>query len=317
MVTATLRTALGKYLHTMPLFSGEVTPREATLALADLPNGAGPVLRTMIRNFEFDVSELGLSTAFSAKDWGIPLTPLPIFIARAFDFGAFVVNERLGVTEPRDLEGKKVALGSYTIANAIWARGFLADTFGVDLDSVTWVLTGDEHIAWARLPVNCELRPGANASALLDEGEVVGMLGSYAGTETSVRPLVPDAGQHEKDWLATKGAASIHRVIVVQDRRLEENPGLAEDLYSAFTSAKRPFLDRLAAGAEVLEHPDVEGVNLNVYGTKHTSELPRPDPIPYGLDSSRELLETFVRRAYDQHVLSRPMTLEELFSAGK
>jgi ABC-type nitrate/sulfonate/bicarbonate transport system substrate-binding protein len=310
----TLHTALGKYFHTMPLFSGDVAVRDVTLDFEELPTGIGPALRPMIRNFEFDMSELGLSTALSAKEWGIPLASLPIFVFRSFDFGAFMVNGGASVDQPKDLEGKRVAIRSYTIANAIWARGFLADSFGVDLDSITWVVTGDEHVAWSRLPANCELRPGGDAIAMLEAGEVAGILGAYSGSDGRIRQLVPDAENRAKEWLRTKGPASIHRVVVIQDRHLEEHPELAGHLYGAFVDAKRPFLDRLAQGDEILEHPEPEVVTPNAYGTTHTSELPRPDPVPYGVDDNRELLETFLRYAYDQHVISRRMSVEEWFS---
>ena len=35
----------------------------------------------------------------------------------------------------------------YTVTTGLWARGVLQEEHGVDLSTITWVLSGDEHVA--------------------------------------------------------------------------------------------------------------------------------------------------------------------------
>jgi 4,5-dihydroxyphthalate decarboxylase len=310
----TLRTALTRYLHTAPLVDGEVKPASVDLEFAELPGTIIGAFRLMARDLAYDVSELGISTAIGAKEWGVPFTPLPIFVTRRFDYEWMYANEKTGVNEPKDLEGKRVALRSYTVTDALWSRGLLSDVYGVDLDSITWVVTGDEHIGQTKLPPNCELLPGADLAELLESGEVAGILAGYRGNAPQVRPMIADREEAERDWVKAMGAVPVHHTIVVQDEHLAANPGLAADLFDAFTRAKQPLLDRIAAGEDVLGDPAAGESVPHDFGVHRSADLIHPDPMPYGLEANRPGLEAYLRYAYEQHIISRPMAPEELFA---
>mgnify|MGYP006196305171 CR=1 FL=1 len=68
---------------------------------------------------------------------------------RRQDLGAWLKRAEKEVTHwsfPR--EGKRVGVNrGYTVTTGVWARGVLQDEYGVDLSKVTWVLSGDEHVA--------------------------------------------------------------------------------------------------------------------------------------------------------------------------
>ena len=55
-----------------------------------------------------------------------------------------------------DLNGKRVGVRAYTQTTGAWVRGFLAEDYGVDLESVTWVTFEDPHLAEYREPANVE-----------------------------------------------------------------------------------------------------------------------------------------------------------------
>src|SRR5687768_17723510 len=61
-----------------------------------------------------------------------------------------------------DLEGKRVGVNrGYTVTTGVWARSVLQDEHGVDLGKVTWVLSGDEHVAEYKPPSNVvPIEPG-------------------------------------------------------------------------------------------------------------------------------------------------------------
>ena len=52
-----------------------------------------------------------------------------------------------GTLTPRDLNGKRVGIRSFTTTTGAWLRGILANDYGVDLDSIDWVTFEDAHVA--------------------------------------------------------------------------------------------------------------------------------------------------------------------------
>ena len=104
--------------------------------------------RRMVRGLEYDVCELAATTYICAKAHGKRFTALPIFLVRAFHHGAILYNPSSGIRHPKDLEGTRVGVNrGYTVTTGVWARAVLQEEYGVDLSSITWVLSGDEHVA--------------------------------------------------------------------------------------------------------------------------------------------------------------------------
>jgi len=310
----TLHTALTRYPHTAALVDGEVRPQSVELEFAALTS-IFPAFRAMARRREYDMSEFGISTAIQAKALGVGFTPLPVFVTRRYDYEAIFTYEGSGVEEPKDLEGNKVGLRSYTVTDALWSRGMLADRFGLDTDAVTWVVTADEHLEQAVLPPNAVLQPGADLVELLRSGEIVAMLGGHDGSDPRVRPLVPDTAALERRWIEEHHFVPVHHTVVVRDELLAADPDLATDLYRAFVGAKAPFLARLAAGEDIVGGDASPTGPLHDYGVTATENLVRPDPVPYGLAANRGVLEAMARYCYDQRLIDAPMELEAIFAA--
>jgi len=111
--------------------------------------------RRMVRGLEFDVSEMALTTYITARAHGKRFFGLPIFLVRAFHHAAIAYNTRSGIEHPTDLEGRKVGVNrGYTVTTGLWARAILQHQYGVDLNSITWVLSGDEHVTEYHPPPN-------------------------------------------------------------------------------------------------------------------------------------------------------------------
>src|SRR5438270_9630671 len=111
--------------------------------------------RRMVRGLEFDVCEMAITTYICAKANGKRMTAIPVFIVRAFHHGAILVNTKSGIARLKDLEGKRVGVNrGYTVTTGVWARSILQDEYGVDLSKITWVLSGDEHVAEYKPPKN-------------------------------------------------------------------------------------------------------------------------------------------------------------------
>ncbi len=128
------------------LKNGSVTPQGFTLQFEEVPVLVH-AFRRMVRQLEFDVCEMALTTYLCAREHGVKFTALPVFLVRAFHHGAILHNADIPVLVPKDLEGNRVGVNrGYTVTTGVWARSILQEEHGVDLSEITWVLSGDEHV---------------------------------------------------------------------------------------------------------------------------------------------------------------------------
>src|SRR5262249_43142291 len=75
----------------------------------------------------------------------------------------------------------------------VWARGVLQDEHGVDLSRITWVLSGDEHVAEYRPPANVvPIEKDRKVGDMLASGELAAAIGVEAESP-DVKPLIPNA----------------------------------------------------------------------------------------------------------------------------
>jgi len=302
-----LSIALGTYGHVAPLRDGSVRPDGFELDFVELDGPIIGAFRKMVRNLEFDICELAITTYLSAKEYHKAFTAIPVFPARAFPHRAIVVNREQGVNDPKDLEGKRVGVRAYTVTTGVWARAVLADTYGVDLDKVTWVISDEEHVKECVLPHNVEYLPGADLAGMLEAGELAGGIGIYQGSSPAIEPLIKDRAAVERALVDSTGIYPINHTLVIKDSLIEQYPDLAGSLYRAFVLAKQPFLGRISSGTD-LSDDERELRNRCAYVGK--------DPMPYGIEANRPTLEAIIRQAHSQKILSRQIAVEEMFVAG-
>src|ERR1051326_2121873 len=192
-MTKRLRTALATRGHTAALKDGSVTPRTFAFEFEEVPVIIKAFTR-MVRGQAFDICELAVRTYLGARAFGKPFTAIPVFPMRAFHHGAILCNTTSGVRTPKDLEGRTVGVNrGYTVTTGVWARSILQHEHGVDLGQVTWVLSGDEHVAEYRPPLNVvPIAPGATIEGLLTGGELAAAIGVQVDAP-EVKPLIPNA----------------------------------------------------------------------------------------------------------------------------
>lgn len=262
--------------------------------------------RRMVRDVEFDVSEMALTTYLVAKEHGVAFTALPVFLVRGFHHGAVQVLEGSGIRSPKDLEGRRVGVHrGYTVTTGVWARTVLAEEHGVDLAAATWVLSGDEHVREYVPPANVVAAPqGQSLEDLLRAGDLAAVVGADLDAPDVV-PLIPDPFEAAVTALRTRGFYPINHLVVVKDELLQAHPGLATQVFDAFARAKQVYVDRLRAGQA--EKADRTYARV----LAETGE----DPLPYGLAPNRAVLEQLLRAAVDQRILARPTALDDVFAA--
>ena len=194
------------------------------------------------------------------------MTAIPVFLVRAFHHGAILVNTKAGIRTPKDLEGKKVGVNrGYTVTTGVWARSILQQEYGVDLSKITWVLSGDEHVAEYRPPAN--VVPIAQAKKMADmlvSGELPAAIGVEAD-HPDVAPLIPNALEAGLKSLRDNSRYPINHLVVIKDELLAANTDLAADVFNTFAAAKRLYVDRLKAGK--IESPT--GVDSSSTGDGH------------------------------------------------
>ena len=263
--------------------------------------------RRMVRQLEFDITEMAITTYICARAHGKRMTALPIFIVRAFHHGAILYNTKAGINKPKDLEGRPVGVNrGYTVTTGVWARGVLQQEYGVDLSKITWVLSGDEHVAEYRPPSNVvPIEKGKKMADMLASGELAAAIGVEVD-HPDVKPLIPNALEVGLTALRSRGHYPINHTVVVKDDLLEAHPDLAPEVFNAFAEAKRLYVQRLKSGQ--IEKPTaVDEVHRRVMEITG-------DPLPYGIAPNRKVLEELIQHALAQGIITRPVTVEELFA---
>jgi 4,5-dihydroxyphthalate decarboxylase len=262
--------------------------------------------RRMVRGNEFDICEMAITTYICAKAYGKPMTAVPIFLVRAFHHGAILVNTKAGIRTPKDLEGKRVGVNrGYTVTTGVWARGILQEEYGVDLGKITWVLSGDEHVAEYQPPANVvPMEAGKKMEDMLTSGELAAAIGVDVKSP-DVQPLIPNALDAGLAALRQRGHYPINHTVVIKDELIAKHPDLAADVFNAFTESKRVYLDRLKGG-QIEKPTEVDAVHGKVMEITG-------DPLPYGLAPNRKVVEALIGHALTQGIITKPVTVDELF----
>lgn len=289
------------------LIEGDVAPPDFALEFVDVPVLVH-AFRRMVRSLEFDVCEMALTTYLCAREHGVRFTALPIFLVRAFHHGAILQHARSPIRAPQDLEGRAVGVNrGYTVTTGVWARGVLQDEFGVDLDRVTWMLSGDEHVEAYRPPANVRpIADGETIESLLESGELAAAI-NIKSDSPDICPLIPDPEAAGLAAYRNRGHYPINHLVVVRDDVLDRHPDVARQVFDAFAESKARYLDALGHGE--IEQPDA----MDALYAQLLDD--GDDPLPYGIEPNRRVLEELIGHAMKQQILRKPVSIESLFAA--
>lgn len=263
--------------------------------------------RRMVRGTEFDICEMAITTYICAKSYGKPFTAVPVPLVRQFHHGAIQINKNAGIKSPKDLEGRRVGVSrGYTVTTGVWARAVLNVQYGVDLTKVTWVLSGDEHVAEFKAPSNVvPIEAGKKMEDLLASGELVAAIGLDMD-HPDVVPLIPNAQDVGLEAMKASGHYPINHLVVIKNELIDKNPGLATDVFNAFAESKRLYVEELKAGK--IEKPTgVDKLHQRVMS------ITGKDPLPYGIEPNRKVFEELVGNAYAQGIVKERITPEDMF----
>jgi 4,5-dihydroxyphthalate decarboxylase len=190
----------------------------------------------------------------------------------------------------------------------LWARSILQHEYGVDLSTITWVLSGDEHVEAYRPPSNVvSIEPGRTLEDMLLSGDIAAANGVQMESP-DIKPLIPNAKDAGLNGLRQGGLYPINHTVVVKDDLLAAHPDLAADLFDAFARAKHIYVDRLKAGS-IAEPSAADKTFSSVMAITG-------DPLPYGIAPNRHEIEAVIQYSVEQGILPKPFTIEEIFAKG-
>jgi len=281
----TLKVNLAEYAVTRALRDGRVKSELVNLDFCG-PTPAHNGFKAMVRENAFDAGELAIVTFLQAKAYGKPYVLLPTPISGRFQHHCAGFNVDFGHLDPKDIEGKRVGVRTYTQTTALWIRGILRHEYGVDLDKVTWMTLNDGHLAEYNDPPNCERLPkGASIPQMMLDGELAAaLLGEDMPKDPRVRTLVPNAQQAARDWFAREGVVPINHMFVVHQDLSKQRPDIVRELARMVVESRK-----LTEGGVPAVFP------------------------PIGYEANRKGIELAIDWALDQRIILRRLSYEELF----
>jgi 4,5-dihydroxyphthalate decarboxylase len=213
-----MKALLGDYPVTAALKKGEIRSERVRLEFADIrPPSAG--FKRVVRDLEFDVAELAITTFLMAKAYAKPLRLLPAVMVGRLQHSFLVRNAERGPLAPRDLPGKRIGVRSYSVTTGMWLRGILAEDHGVDPERITWVTFEEAHVAEYRDPPNVVRAPaGKDVVQMLLAGEIdAAVVGDGKPADPRIVPVIPHADAAARAWQRRTGAIQINHMVVVKD----------------------------------------------------------------------------------------------------
>ena len=280
----TLKTNLADYPVTVAMKDGRVSSNLVKLDCCG-PAVANKAFKAMVRENQYEAGELAIITYLQARAWGYPFVMLPAPISGRFQHHCIGFNRELAELKPRDIEGRKVGVRTYSQTTGLWVRGILQHEYGVDLDKVTWMTIEDAHVAEYHDPVNCQRLPaGSKLADMMMRGELAAAIlgGDMPKDEPRVQTLIPDPHNAAKAWYQREGVIPINHVFVVRKELSKERPDVVREIYRMIVESRK-FAPESAT---------------------------RP---PFGLEANRKGLQLAIDWSYEQKIIPRRLSVDELF----
>ncbi len=311
--------ALDRYDRHFPFFDGTVKPPPG-LTLRTLQVGQSVALRDgrsrherMLHHGEFDLCEFSMSTYLMAVDRGMAITALPVFPRRLFSAGLFYVLADSPIQTPADLVGRRVALSSFQTTLSLLAKGDLKFEYGVPWESITWLVTTREKVAFEP-KAGVQIMPlpaDADLGLLLQAGEVDAVImphppHSIISGQVKARRLFPDAEGEELRYFRKYGYFPIMHILAIRQDLAEREPWLCEAMLEMFTQAKRIC-------GEYYSDPNWSSLLWGRRQYERERQLLGADAWPIGLEENRANLERLVGYSLDQGLIRRNLAVEDLF----
>jgi len=286
-----------------------------------------------LRDQEFPVGEMSMSSYLIARERGLDMIALPVFPSRRLFHTELSYHTDSGIKRPEDIVGKRIGVSEYQQTAALWQRGILEQDFGVSQYKVHWYMerteelshggvtgfTPPQGISFRRIPadkslasmlVNHELdvaainSPWKNAPNQLGRSQRIPGAG---GDWSKVKLLFDDRIAEGKRFFDKWGFLPVNHAYTIRGDIYRKHPWVAFNLYSAFVKAKEHFNAKLAESLP----------SALFFGREYlarTQKMFGSDPYTYGVKGNRKMLETLISFSHEQGLISKKPKIEELFA---
>jgi 4,5-dihydroxyphthalate decarboxylase len=316
-----LTLACWDYDRTRALADGRVRPEGIDLNV--LPLHVEETFFRMLRNREFDVAEMSLSSYCVSLTRDDPaFVAIPVFPSRFFRHSCIFVSTKSGVREPKDLVGKRIGVPEYQMTAPVWIRGVLADEYGVAPASVKYFTGGEEEPGRdEKLKLNLPpdfsvtpIGPTQTLAQMLADGEIDALHTARTPSTFYARPddvkrLFPNFVEVEKAYFRRTGIFPIMHVIAIRRSVYEANRWIAQSLFKAFCEAQAITYDNLAVTSAMTTM-----LPWQVAAVEEARAELGADWWPYGFARNRAVLDTFLRYHHEQGLSARRLEPEALFA---
>lgn len=309
------------YDRTRAVMDGSIKPDGIELTCLSLP--VEETFFRMLRYQEFDIAEMSLSSYIVSlfRD-DRPFVAIPFFPSRFFRHSSIYVNANSGISEPRDLVGKRVGCPEYQMTAPAWIRGILADEYDVPVDSVTYYTGGEEtpnrsEKLRLQLPQNIKVQPigpDQTLAAMLRDGEIDALYtarkpSTFGEKNGAVRRLFEDYVPVERDYFARTKIFPIMHTFVIRREVYERNRWIARSIYKALVASQHKTYSDLkeTAALKVMLPWAVAHVE------QAEADIGR-DFWPNGFAKNKDVLNTFLRYSYEQGLSRYQLQAEDLFA---
>ncbi|MFT4065747.1 phosphate ABC transporter substrate-binding protein [Paraburkholderia sp.] len=283
----TLTAMMGTYEKTAPLKDGSVASSLLRLDFADVDT-AQKAFKDVVRGLKFDVAELAVVTFLQAYEAGKPYLMLPFVMNGNFHHKSILCRADDDL-RPQDLAGKTVAMRSYAQTTPTWVRGILSDEYGVALDKVRWLTQEGAHVAEYHDPdFVTRIDSTLSLEDMLRAGEVDAIIaGGALSGDPGIRTLIAAPQEAAMASYRRTHVVPINHVVVIRKEIAGNRPELVREVFHMLQKSREASGDR----------PSANG----------------PDLQPVGFDALRPALETVIRYAFEQKLVSQRYTVEALF----
>lgn len=310
------------YDRTEALRSGDVQPDGINLNCQTLD--VEETFFRMLRNREFDVAEMSLSSYCVTLVRENPaFVAIPVFPSRFFRHSCIFVSTKSGIERPEQLTGKRIGVPEYQMTAPVWIRGILQDEHGIDPASVTYVTGGEEEPGREEklklsLPNKFKVEPAGPTKTLarmLADGEIDALYtarapSTFHSEPLNVQRLFRDYVDVEKAYFAKTKIFPIMHVVVLRRDIYERHRWAAQALTKAFGEAQRRCYQELLISASLKTM-----LPWQLSAVEEAIATLGREWWPYGIDRNRHVIDTFTRYHHEQGLSTRRLTIDEMFAA--
>ena len=246
-----------------------------------------------------------------------------------FRHGAIYINKASGIARPEDLRGKRIGeLALYGHDAGVMPKGILSDDFGVRPEESRWLVGG---IDFPMDPVEFVPRPvpagveveyadkGTDLGELLEAGDIDALISAdipKCVLEKSPRVglLFEDYEAAERAYYRRTGIFPIMHTVVVTREMAAEHPEVLKAVYQGFLAAKDQTAERYVKGMTFNNMDFMVPGLTKLIGSNR--DLLGDDWWPYGIGANRGAIDAILRYHYEQGLIDRRLTIEDVFLPG-